>query len=36
MKLLLLILLNIIAITYVVDILIKKKSNDEVNLNEDD
>ena len=35
MKLLLLLLLNIVAITYVVDILIKKKSNDEVNENAD-
>jgi hypothetical protein len=36
MKLLLLILLNIIAITYVIDILNKKKSNDEENINADD
>jgi hypothetical protein len=36
MKLLLLILLNIIAITYVVDILVKRKSNDEVDINADD
>jgi len=35
MKLLLLILLNIIAITYVIDILNKKKSNDEVNIDDD-
>lgn len=36
MKPFLLLLLNIVAITYVVDILLKKKSNDEVNINEDD
>lgn len=36
MRLLLLILLNIVAVTYVVDILVKRKSNDEVNLNADD
>lgn len=36
MRLLLLILLNIIAIKYVVEILVKRKSNDEVNLNADD
>lgn len=35
MKLLLLILLNIIAITYVIDILNKKKSNDEVGIDDD-
>ena len=35
MKLLLLLLLDIVAITYVVDILIKKKSNDEVKENAD-
>ena len=35
MKLLLLILLNIIAITYVIDILNKKESNDEVNIDDD-
>lgn len=36
MRLLLLILLNIIAITYVVDILVKRKSNDGVNENVND
>lgn len=36
MRLLLLILLNIVAIKYVVEILVKRKSNDEVDLNADD